>query len=178
MESVHASQDEASVTAGVCGELCQRSPSGKLDELHVSRTGDGEMGLYKMRRGGSGMRGGQVEWGEAGGSRRRRHGESNQIYLGFFTEQVLLQIASLTKQAGRQRQAEEDERLMNEVRRERRFSYSGDGGIGRELTPGLLLPHLLLFIIKILRDAKGEKPDRKREAEGEKEKRQIINLFL
>ena len=42
--------------------------------------------------------------------------------------------------------------------------YSSDGSIGGELTPRLLLPHLLLFIIEILRE-------RERDRKGEEEKR-------
>lgn len=45
------------------------------------------------------------------GRQEQRRGvgvQSNQIYLGFFTERDLLQIAFLTKQAGRERKPEKD----------------------------------------------------------------------
>lgn len=31
------------------------------------------------------------------------------------------------------------------------FSHSGDGRVGGKLPPGLLLPHLLLFVVQVLR---------------------------
>lgn len=39
-------------------------------------------------------------------------------------------------------------------KRERRtdWGYPGDGGVGRNLPPGLLLPDLLVFIIQILHE--------------------------
>lgn len=36
------------------------------------------------------------------------------------------------------------------------WGYPGDGGVGGNLPPGLLLPHLLVFIIQILHEGEEE----------------------